>query len=93
MKFVQVMERAFLLCATVRLTGINGTGTATVSLGFLVGDVNSSRSVNASDIGSIKARIGQIANPGNAKFDLNASGTIDAADLPPVKARSGLVMP
>jgi len=78
---------------TVSLSGINGTGSAQASFGLLTGDINSSRSVNATDISGIKARSGQTVNDSNFRFDLNASGGINATDISAVKARAGLVMP
>jgi hypothetical protein len=77
----------------VTLNDVNGKLDATAAVGFLVGDINSSRSVNASDIAGVKARSGQITNAGNFRSDLNASGGISATDIVVVKARSGLVLP
>lgn len=43
----------------VTLANINGTGqTVSASMGFLVGDVDSSRSVIAADIAAIKSHAG-----------------------------------
>ncbi len=78
---------------TVTLTGINGAGTASASMGFLVGDVNNTRSVNPSDVSTVKARSGQTATALNFRFDLNATGAISASDISAVKARSGLPLP
>lgn len=72
---------------TISLTGVNGASSAFVSMGFLLGDVNNSRAVDAADLASAKAVTGQICNTGNFRHDLNASGTINAADLAGVKAR------
>jgi hypothetical protein len=80
--------------ATVTLTGVNGSVlTVPVNLGFLVGDVNNSQTVSASDISGVKARSGQTTTLQNFKFDLNATGTINPTDVSAVKARSGLVLP
>ena len=56
---------------TVSLTDVNGAGVnADASMGFLVGDVNSSRTVNAGDILGVKARQGQPIDSTNFRFDL-----------------------
>lgn len=82
---------------TVTLSGLNGIagapGTATASLGFMVGDVNNTRSVNASDISGVKARLGQPVTTLNFLFDVNASGAIISSDVSAVKTRSGLTLP
>ncbi len=79
---------------TVRLSGVNGGVTEfPVSLGFLIGDVNSSRAVNASDVSAIKAHLGQTTNTSNFWFDLNRSGAVGNEDTSAGKARSGLRLP
>jgi predicted extracellular nuclease len=77
----------------VTLTGVNGNGNFEAPMGFLIGDVNNSRAVNATDIAGVKARSGQTTDATNFRFDLNASGGINATDISAVKARSGLVLP
>ena len=79
---------------TISFPGVNGSATVfQSSLGFLVGDLNNTGSVNASDINAVKARVGQTTTAANFRFDVNASGLIDGADISAVKARSGLVLP
>jgi hypothetical protein len=71
------------------VNAINGTVNATAAMGFLVGDINNSRTVNASDIIMTRNRIGQTVNASNYKADINASGTIDTADVAAVKNNAG----
>ena len=80
--------------ATISLANVNNAGiNVTASMGFLVGDVNNTRSVNSGDISGVKARLGQTTTGANFQFDVNATGTISATDISSVKARSGLVLP
>ena len=79
---------------TVSITGINGgTTSAQAAVGFAIGDVNNTQSVNSSDISSVKARSGQTTTAANFKFDVNISGAINSSDISAVKARSGLTLP
>ena len=78
---------------TFTATGPSGSANAAAALGFLVGDVSETRSVNAADISSVKAHIGEPISPANFKFDIDVSGILNNADVSVVKARSGLVLP
>lgn len=78
---------------TVTLPAVNGTLAASASLGFLVGDVNNSRSVNTTDISGVRARNLQPLTSANFKYDLNASGSINTTDVSAVRARSLAVLP
>ena len=76
---------------TVSLPTVNGTAVnASASIGLLLGDVNDTRSVNSSDISSVKARSGQSTTATNFRFDVNASGAINSSDISSAKARSGM---
>ena len=79
---------------TVSLGGVNGDSSfnANVSLGFLIGDVNNSRSVNSSDISAVKAQAGSTTTAANFQYDVNVSGGINSSDISAVKARSGSVL-
>lgn len=79
----------------ISLTGVNGTPTVfSASLGFLVGDVNNSRTTTSTDVSSVKARSGTSASATGSTFlyDLNATGTISSSDISTVKARTGLTL-
>ena len=78
----------------ITIDGVNGATTpVSATVGFLLGDVNNTGSVNSSDISSVKARSGQATTASNFRFDVNASGAINSSDISAVKARSGLVLP
>lgn len=78
----------------ISLANVNGEGVnVSAPVGFLVGDVNGSRGVNASDISGVRARSLQTTNATNYKFDVNASGSINASDISATRARSLLVLP
>lgn len=79
--------------AKITLTGSGGVLVGTVSMGFLIGDINGTGSVNSSDVVGVKARSGQLTDSSNFKYDLNTSGAINSSDISAVKARSGLVLP
>ena len=78
---------------SISLTQINGTlSVGPVSLGFLLGDVDNSRSVDSTDISLVSARSGEPTVAANFLFDLNVSGAVNSADIATVRARSGLAL-
>ena len=78
---------------TISLAQVNGgLDLFAASMGFLVGDVNNSRTVNSSDISSLKALSGQATAGTSFLFDVNASGAINSSDISFIKARSGLTL-
>jgi hypothetical protein len=80
---------------TVSLANLNNNGfaSASASVGFLVGDTNSSRNVDAADIVAIKAKSGTTVDPASFPQDVNLSGAITAADILAAKGRLGLSVP
>jgi hypothetical protein len=78
----------------VSLTNVSGVNVnASAAIGFMVGDVNASRAVTASDILRTKGLATQSANSANYLYDADLSGNIDAADVAAVKLRAGLSLP
>ena len=90
---VTLLNASDISRVTVSLAGVNGAVNASASLGFLLGDVNNSRSVNSSDISGVKARSGQTTDASNFKYDVNTSGAINSSDISTFKARSGNTLP
>jgi subtilisin family serine protease len=71
---------------TLTLSGVTDTSnqvlsSATVNIGFLVGDVNGSGRVDAADVSSVRQQTLQTITASNFRNDLNVSGRIDAADV------------
>jgi hypothetical protein len=70
---------------TVNLAGIvaaDGStgGSASVRVGFLMGDVNQNRVVVVSDLALVNAQLSQLTTAANYLTDINASGSITVAD-------------
>ncbi|MEP7154883.1 MAG: hypothetical protein ABI905_03865 [Betaproteobacteria bacterium] len=74
----------------VNLLGVNGKVNASVTLGFLMGDVNGSRAVDEADLLAAKSRAGQVVTDKNFMFDLNINGVVSASEMSAIKARKGL---
>ena len=78
---------------TVSVSGVNGTAAATASIGFLLGDVNGSHTVDINDTRAVRARAGQAVDNVNFRYDINLTGRITASDIMAAKARSGSSLP
>ncbi len=74
----------------LRVNTINGQATtASVNLGFLVGDTNGDGLVNNSDISQTKAQSGATVGAGNFREDVTVDGLINNSDISLVKSKSG----
>jgi Dockerin type I domain/Kelch motif/Galactose oxidase, central domain len=80
----------------IRLNGVNGADApaidVTIPMSVLIGDVNANGVVNASDVASTKAQLGQPVSGGNFRTDVNANGFINATDVSLVKAAVGTAL-
>jgi hypothetical protein len=68
---------------TVTLSNVatgSGTGSGSVRVGFLLGDVNQNRVVTVADLGLVNAQLAQFVTQANFLKDVNASGTLTVAD-------------
>ena len=77
---------------TVQLANVNGTLTTNASIGFLLGDVNASYKVTASDILMISGRFGSVT-ASNFLFDVDVSGSVSLTDINTAKSQSGTSLP
>jgi len=80
----------------ILLTGVaggNGVLNPSANIGFLIGDTNNSRRVEATDVSAVKARSGQSVTQANFRYDLNISGIIGASDIAAVKAHATTTLP
>ena len=83
---------------TVTLSGVTDSFAqvlpdAAVSANFMIGDINGSKIVNATDIGQVKRLSGATINATNFRADVAVSGAINASDIGLVKSRSGQSVP
>ena len=79
---------------TLTVNNVNGLlPSASVDIGFLVGDTNGDRSVNSADIGQTKAQSGNLVIGSNFREDVNIDGNINSSDIGLVKSKSGTSVP
>jgi hypothetical protein len=83
---------------TVALNGVTDAigqtaPASTVKMRLLLGDVNGSGTVTASDIALAKSQSGSPLGEANFRADVNVSGTLTASDISLVKAASGTSVP
>nr|MBA2431778.1 hypothetical protein [Chthoniobacterales bacterium] len=83
---------------TVSLQNVTDTGAqtladTTVRVSFLAGDVNSTGTVTAADLGQVKSFSGQNVDSLNFRNDLNTSGSVNATDVSIAKSLSGGGLP
>lgn len=81
---------------TVTVTASNVMGTsggalpsASVDVGFLIGDTTNDAQVNSADIGQTKSQSGAPVTGSNFRQDVTNDGTINSADIGLVKSKSG----
>jgi len=82
----------------VQINGVNGASdepavNVNIPMGFLIGDANGNRAVNASDVSLTKSQVGMPVGSGNFREDVNANGAINSGDVALVKANLGHALP
>jgi len=76
---------------TLNLQGVNdgvNVNDVPVGVGFLLGDVNSTRNVDGNDVSAVQAKTRQQANSTTFRFDVNATGSIDGNDVSSVQGKT-----
>ena len=71
----------------------SSSGDVVIPMNLLVGDINSSSTVSASDVTQCKSLSGQTLSAANFRSDVNISGSINASDITLVKTQSGASLP
>jgi uncharacterized repeat protein (TIGR01451 family) len=80
--FTGVTDMQYVTFAIANVVSTDGGtgGSASVRIGFLVGDVNGNRVVTVADLGLVNAQLAQTTTASNFLRDINASGSISVAD-------------
>ena len=66
---------------------------ASLTVGFLIGDTNGDGGVNTGDSQQTRSRSGQLADAANFRSDVNRDGAINSGDAMVVRSRSGQGLP
>ncbi|MEP6699273.1 MAG: LamG-like jellyroll fold domain-containing protein [Verrucomicrobiota bacterium] len=69
------------------------SSSSSVSAGFLLGDTNGDRFVNAGDALQTRNRSGQVTNGTNVRSDVNLDGSVNSGDSIIVRSQSGTSLP
>ncbi len=77
----------------VTLNNVNGSTNVMIPMRVLIGDVNGSGTVNATDVSQTKLCVGQAVSATDFLCDVNASGAINATDVSLVKSSTGTALP
>jgi hypothetical protein len=82
LNFTLVNDQQYLTVTFADVFAVDGgiSGTATVRLGLLAGDVNQNRAVSLADLGLVNAELARPVTAANYLKDVNASGTLTLSD-------------
>ena len=90
-----VANQQRLTITVTNLTGVEGgvLSSASLTIGFLIGDTTGNGAVNSSDISQTKSQSGVVVSASNARQDVTNNGSINSSDISLVKSRSGTALP
>jgi hypothetical protein len=77
-----VTNQQYVTVSLINLSDTDGGtgGSASVRIGFLLGDVNQNRVVTLADLGLVNQQLAQLVTAANYLKDINVSGTLSLAD-------------
>jgi hypothetical protein len=75
-----VADQQYVTLSLSNVATAGGTGSGSVRIGFLLGDVNQNRVVTVADLGLVNTQLAQFVTQSNFMKDINASGTLSVAD-------------
>jgi hypothetical protein len=79
--------------SNVRDTSGNTFGPVAARMDVLIADVNSSRHVDAGDVGAVQQQNSKPLTTANFRSDVNLSGHIDAGDIGVVRQQNSTNLP
>jgi hypothetical protein len=90
-----VADQQRLTLTATDLTSVNGgvLPSASIQMGFLIGDTTGNGEVNATDVSQAKSQSGATTNGSNFRLDVTRNGAINSSDISIIKQRSGNVLP
>jgi streptogramin lyase len=89
-----VSDRQFVTVLLTNISSATHTGrSASIRLGFLVGDVNQTRVVSVADLALVNAELTQLVTAANYLKDVNVSGTLTLADKGVTNANLSQALP
>jgi streptogramin lyase len=90
-----VVDQHYVTVSLTNVTPFAGTGggSASVRIGFLLGDVNQNRVVSLTDLGLVNAQLAQPVTAANFLKDVDANGAVSLADLGITNANLTRVLP
>ena len=86
-------QRLTLTATNVTAVGGGVLNSASLNVGFLIGDTNADKFTDAVDVSQTKSQSGNSVTNSNFREDVNADGFIDAIDTSLVKSKSGTALP
>jgi hypothetical protein len=89
-----VTDQQTLAVSTNSVSGTNTLSTSpSVNVGFLNGDVNGDKAVNAGDTIQVRDQSGATLDATNFQYDVNVDGFINVGDATVVRSKSGDSLP